>query len=278
MKTVIFACVHNAGRSQMAAAFFNRLVDPRKARAISAGTHPGDRVHPEVVAAMQEQGVDLSTARPQRLTPELAAGAYMLITMGCGDECPLVPGAKRDDWPLEDPKGKDVATVRSIRDDVRTRVQRLIAAEQLSNSAAIRAATPPDLARIEAMLKSADLPLDGVQDAFNVGFVAEDGEGIVGAVALEVYSDSALLRSLVVDGSAQGRGLGGRLTQAAIDEAQRRGVRAIYLLTTTADAFFPRFGFVAVDRQSLPASIQGSIEFQSACPASAIAMARRDER
>jgi arsenate reductase len=277
MKTVIFACVHNAGRSQMAAAFFNRLVDPRKARAISAGTHPGDRVHPEVVAAMQEQGVDLSTARPQRLTPELAAGAYMLITMGCGDECPLVPGAKRDDWPLEDPKGKDAAMVRSIRDDVRTRVQRLIAAEQLANSATIRPATPSDLARVEAMLKNADLPLDGVRDAFNVGFVAaEDGGAIVGAVALEMYSDGALLRSLVVDRSAQGRGLGGRLTQAAIDEAQRRGVRAIYLLTTTADAFFPRFGFVAVDRQSLPPSIQGSIEFQSACPASAIAMARRE--
>jgi arsenate reductase len=131
MKTVIFACVHNAGRSQMAAAFFNQLADPRKARAISAGTQPGDRVHPEVVAAMLEEGVDLSAARPHRLTPELAAGVHMLITMGCGDECPVVPGVRRDDWPLEDPKGKSAAQVRSIRDEVRTRVQGLIAAEQL---------------------------------------------------------------------------------------------------------------------------------------------------
>jgi amino-acid N-acetyltransferase len=139
----------------------------------------------------------------------------------------------------------------------------------------IRAAAGSDFDRIAALLRDGHLPLDGARDAFRVGFVAEDDQTIVGAVALELYSDSALLRSLVVDRSAQGKGLGASLTRAAIDEAQRRGVRSIYLLTTTADAFFPRFGFVAVDRHSLPASIQGSIEFQSACPASAIAMARR---
>jgi amino-acid N-acetyltransferase len=140
---------------------------------------------------------------------------------------------------------------------------------------AIRPATAADFARVEALLTDAHLPLDGAREAFNIGFVAEDDRTIVGAVALELFPDSALLRSLVVDRSAQGRGLGGRLTQAAIDEAQRRGVRALYLLTTTADAFFPRFGFVAVDRQSMPVSIRGSVEFQSACPANAVAMARR---
>ena len=91
MKTIIFACVRNAGRSQMAAAFFNKLADPAKVRALSAGTTPGDRVHPEVVAVMQEEGIDLSGARPQKLTSELAAEAQLLITMGCGDECPYVP-------------------------------------------------------------------------------------------------------------------------------------------------------------------------------------------
>ncbi len=105
---VIFACVHNAGRSQMAAAFFEALADPAKARAISAGTRPGERVHPEVVTVMREIGIDLASARPRRLTPELAAGAALLVTMGCGDECPAVPGAQREDWPLEDPKGKPV--------------------------------------------------------------------------------------------------------------------------------------------------------------------------
>jgi arsenate reductase len=126
MTTVLFACIHNAGRSQMAAALFNLEADPARARAISAGTSPGDRVHPEVLAAMRELGVDLSEVRPQRLTDELARQAQMLITMGCGDECPVVPGTIRDDWPLEDPKGKPVERVREIRDEVRARVRDLV--------------------------------------------------------------------------------------------------------------------------------------------------------
>ena len=124
--TVLFACVHNAGRSQMAAAWFNRLSDPAKARAISAGTDPGTRVHPEVVTAMNEVGIDLSAASTSRLTTELAQRAQMLITMGCGDQCPVVPGLTRDDWPLEDPKGKPIDVVRRIRDEIRDRVIQLV--------------------------------------------------------------------------------------------------------------------------------------------------------
>jgi arsenate reductase len=130
MKTVLFACVHNAGRSQMAAALFNSLADPTKARAVSAGTNPGPTVHPEVVAAMNELGMDLSAAKTTKLTQELAGTANVLITMGCGDECPYVPGVIRDDWPLEDPKGKSIDTVRSIREDIRLRVETLIANER----------------------------------------------------------------------------------------------------------------------------------------------------
>ena len=126
MKTVLFACVANAGRSQMAAAFFNQRADPKKARAISAGTRPGTAVHPEVVAAMQEAGVDLSSGRPQLLTQELAASAQYLITMGCGDECPYVPGATVEDWPLDDPKGQALARVRQIRDEIDERVRKLV--------------------------------------------------------------------------------------------------------------------------------------------------------
>ncbi len=129
MKTVIFACVHNAGRSQMAAAWFNLLADGTKARAVSAGTDPGARVHPEVLQAMREVGVDLSDRTPQRLSDELAQRAQMLITMGCGEQCPVVPGLRRDDWPLEDPKGKPLARVREIRDDVRSRVLALLRRE-----------------------------------------------------------------------------------------------------------------------------------------------------
>ena len=132
-KTYVFACVHNAGRSQMAAAWLSRLADPTKARAVSAGTQPGSRVHPEVLDAMREAGVDLSAAVPQKLTDELARGASMLITMGCGDECPVVPGLRREDWPLEDPKGKPVERVREIRDEIRARVADLIRREQLAD-------------------------------------------------------------------------------------------------------------------------------------------------
>ena len=128
-KQVIFACVHSAGRSQMAAAFLNALADPSQARAVSAGTEPAERVHPEVVAVMREVGIDLSAAKPARLTDELAARGDLLVTMGCGEACPVVPGLKRDDWPIEDPKGKPPERVREIRDEVRGRVERLIAAE-----------------------------------------------------------------------------------------------------------------------------------------------------
>jgi arsenate reductase len=129
MTTVLFACVHNAGRSQMAAALFNLLADPAKARAISAGTDPGPRVHPEVVAAMNEEGVDLSTAATSKLTPELAERAQLLITMGCGNQCPVVPGLRRDEWPLQDPKDQPLEHVRQIRDEIRKRVERLLARE-----------------------------------------------------------------------------------------------------------------------------------------------------
>jgi arsenate reductase (thioredoxin) len=129
MHRVIFACVHNAGRSQMAAAFYNQLADRSKAEAISAGTEPGLRVHPEVLAAMQEVGIDLSGAEPQKLTEELTGGAALLITMGCGDKCPYVPGLRRDDWPLKDPKGLPMEEVRAIRNDIRLRITDLLKAE-----------------------------------------------------------------------------------------------------------------------------------------------------
>ena len=126
MITVLFACVHNAGRSQIAAALFNRYADPAKARAISAGTQPAERVHPEVVAAMAARGIDVSANTPQRLTPDLAQHAQWLITMGCGDECPVAPGAKRDDWPIADPSGQPEPVVIAIIGDIDTRIRALV--------------------------------------------------------------------------------------------------------------------------------------------------------
>lgn len=137
MLKIIFACVHNAGRSQMAAAFFNRLADPQKAQAVSAGTEPGERVHPEVLAAMQEAGIDLSDAKPRKLTEDLAKDADLLITMGCGDQCPYVPGLRREDWPLRDPRGLPSEEVRKIRNEVQRRIAGLINREGVSFGAPI---------------------------------------------------------------------------------------------------------------------------------------------
>jgi arsenate reductase (thioredoxin) len=124
---VVFACVHNAGRSQMAAAFFNAMADPDRALAVSAGTQPAERIHPVVLNAMREVGIDLASARPQRLTSELAADASLLITMGCGDECPYIPGLSTEDWPLSDPAGQSLEAVRAIREQVHAHVRELVA-------------------------------------------------------------------------------------------------------------------------------------------------------
>lgn len=110
----------------MAAALFNALADPAKARALSAGTRPAARVHPEVVATMMELGIDLSGATPQKLTDNLAGTAEVLITMGCGDECPIVPGAERGDWPIADPHGQPAGRVREIREDIDRRIEELV--------------------------------------------------------------------------------------------------------------------------------------------------------
>lgn len=129
MDNVIFACLHSAGRSQMASAFFNQLADPARAHATSAGTQPAEHVHPEVLDVMREVGLDLSQAKPTLLTDGLTRDASLLVTMGCGEECPFVPGVRRADWDLQDPKGQPVEVVRAIRDDIRKRVEALVRAE-----------------------------------------------------------------------------------------------------------------------------------------------------
>lgn len=129
MKTVLFACVRSAGRSQIAAAWFNRFALPFEAHAVSAGTDPADHLHPEVLETMWELGMDLSKASPQLLTQELAEAASLIVTMGCGEKCPVVPGLRRIDWDIEDPAGKPADAVRAIRDDLRARVRALVTEE-----------------------------------------------------------------------------------------------------------------------------------------------------
>ncbi len=122
----LFVCLHNAGRSQMSQALFERAADGRHS-AESAGTTPGERVHPEVVEVMLELGIDLADRVPKRLTDELARAADVVVTMGCGDQCPYIPGKRYVDWDLDDPKGLPVERVRLIRDDIAARVEALIA-------------------------------------------------------------------------------------------------------------------------------------------------------
>src|SRR5215469_5872326 len=129
VKTYLFACVHNAGRSQMAAALFNLYGKADQCHAISAGTQPASHVHPEVVEVMQEIGIDLTRTKPQKLTDELARTGSVLITMGCGEACPFVPGLKTVDWALPDPKGQSRDAVREIRDEIHERVKALIQSE-----------------------------------------------------------------------------------------------------------------------------------------------------
>ena len=124
--TVLFACVHNAGRSQMAAAIFNALADPGRVAGVSAGTEPADRVHPVVVEAMREIGIDLGRAAPRKLTDDLARGASMLVTMGCGEACPYVPGLTMVDWQIPDPRDRPLEDVRVIREAIQACVVRLL--------------------------------------------------------------------------------------------------------------------------------------------------------
>ncbi|MER8220777.1 arsenate reductase ArsC [Streptomyces sp. NPDC094143] len=126
LASVLFVCVHNAGRSQMAAGFLNHLAGDR-VEVRSAGSVPGDQVNPAAVEAMAEVGIDISAAQPKILTTEAVRASDYVITMGCGDACPVFPGKKYLDWALEDPAGKGVDTVRPIRDEIRTRIEALIA-------------------------------------------------------------------------------------------------------------------------------------------------------
>jgi arsenate reductase (thioredoxin) len=124
--TALFVCLHNAGRSQMSQALFERAAGGRHT-ALSAGTTPGERIHPEVVEVMRELGIDLADRTPRGLTRELAEQADVVVTMGCGDECPYIPGKRYVDWDLEDPKGRPLEEVRVTRDDIERRVTALVA-------------------------------------------------------------------------------------------------------------------------------------------------------
>jgi len=273
MTTVVFACVHNAGRSQMAAAFFNRWAHPDRARALSAGTQPGERVHPEVVTVMRERDLDLAEATPQRLTDALARQAQLLVTMGCGDRCPVVPGLERDDWPFDDPKGQPLERVREIRDAIEARVRALLASRGWAHAPELRfAPAAPHRDAVAALLSAAQLPHEDIDAHVGDFIVALDGQCVVGAAGLERLGTAGLVRSVVVAADARRHGLGAQLYARILARATELGLGELYLMTTTAEAFFARHGFVRIDRAAAPPALQATREWSELCPASAAVM------
>ncbi len=139
----------------------------------------------------------------------------------------------------------------------------------------LRSATSKDLAAVESLLSASDLPLDGVQENFSEFVVAEDEGGIAGAIGLEKFGSVALLRSAIVSPERRGSGLGRRLVEELLERAEEVGIDEVYLLTTTAEKYFPRFGFIRTARATVPDAVKASAEFQGACPDTAVVMARR---
>ncbi len=273
MTTVLFACVHNAGRSQMAAAWFNALSDPARARGLSAGTAPGSQVHPEVVEVMREVGIDLASQQPRFLSEALARGAALLVTMGCGEVCPVVPGLRRLDWPLEDPKGKPLARVREIRGEVRDHVVKLIAEQGWARAVDIQPLGEAELPAVRALLEQHQLPTQGVGPGGGF-YVARVNDHLIGSIGVEHHGEAGLLRSLVVEAAQQKTGVASALVQRAVADAAQVGLKALYLLTTTAPDFFEKQGFARCARTEAPPGIKDSWEFQTGCPDAAICMRR----
>jgi SAM-dependent methyltransferase/protein-tyrosine-phosphatase len=195
----------------MAAAWFNALANPTEARAISAGTEPGPQIHPDVLVAMNEVGIDLSRLTPQLLTDELARGAQVLVTLGCGERCPVVLGVSRDDWPLEDPKGKPLERVREIRDELKQRVQRLIARHGWAANAAMESEIND---RTRDHVRAAYGKVANGQDGCNIGCC---GTLHGGSLALG-YTSEDLAR--VPEGADLGLGCGNAQSIAALQAGE----------------------------------------------------------
>lgn len=277
--TVLFVCVHNAGRSQIAAGYLTALSGGR-VEVLSAGSAPGDALNAVAVAAMAEDGIDIRDQRPKILTTDAVRASDVVVTMGCGDTCPFFPGKRYEDWVLDDPAGQPLPVVRLIRNAIRARIVSLLrelgVPDTSPRGVAIRTAGPEDAPFIAGLLAAYDLPVVGRDDVAHQ-LVADDDGVPVGTVALEHHGsdhDGAfLLRSLAVSLEARARGIGTSLVEAAlaiVDSADA----PVGLLTQTAADFFPRFGFRPTTRDALPAALSTSPELVGACPDTATAMVR----
>ena len=274
--SVLFLCVANAARSQLAEGLARRLLGGRIVVA-SAGSRPGG-VHPMAIEVMREVGVDLSTHRSRSVDEVDRDGVELVITLCAEEVCPVWLGkARRLHWPLPDP-ARDAGTLapdalrtrfRETRDELALRLLELVAGWP-PDGVTLAVARADDLDEVRSLAAASALPIDGLGDQFPDGYVvARRGGALVGAAGLESHDGAGLLRSVVVAPEERGTGLGVTLTATRLIAARVRGLDAVYLLTTTAAAFYLRFGFQPFPRAEVPPAIAASPEFASICPSTA---------
>lgn len=273
---LLFLCVANSARSQMAEGIA-RAMAPASAKVSSAGSKPAT-LNPFAVKALAEVGIDISGHFSKSVSDLPPDDVDTVITLCAEEVCPVWLGkATRLHWGLPDPAhagatdAERLQAFREVRDELR---RRLAVAFPQPDSAAVEIApaSSADLPSIRALLERLHLPASDLGGAGQTFFVARSGDELVGAVALERHGEDALLRSLAVAPRLQSTGLGKALYRAALVEARRTGVRAVYLLTTTAAPFFEKAGFRRIPRADAPAEVAASQEFKALCPSSAVCM------
>lgn len=272
--SIVFLCVANSARSQMAEGLARALFGGR-IRVQSAGTSPS-RVNPYAVDVMREIDVDLAGHRSKLVDDLDRSGVDLVVTLCAEEVCPVWLGsARRLHWPIPDPASDDPsistdemhARFRGARDRIRDHLLDL-AASTVPPGITLGSARAEEEPQVLALLAASALPIEGVAEQFPAGYVvARQGERIVGAAGLERHGESGVLRSVAVHDGQRGAGLGVALTANRLLEA--RELEAVYLLTTTAAGFYGRFGFRPFPRDGVPPAVARSPEFSTICPASA---------
>jgi len=278
-KHLLFLCVANSARSQMAEGIARALA-PAGVTVSSAGSRPSS-VNPLAIRALDELGLDLRGHSSKSVDTISPAGVEVVITLCAEEECPVFLGkARRIHWGLPDPGGAGLSdgqrlqSFREVRDQLRERLSAVFPSATAAAAARYHylAAAPGDLPDIRSLLAALELPSQDVGGPAQAFLVAREGGSLAGCVGLERCGDDALLRSLAVAPRLQGVGLGRALHAQAVESARAQGVRALYLLTTTAAPFFERAGFERVERTAAPPAVAASPEFSALCPASAVCM------
>lgn len=277
--SVLFLCVANSARSQMAEGLARRLFGTL-VTVQSAGSAPS-RVNPNAIEVMREIGIDISEHRSKSVDEIDPSTVDVVVTLCVEEVCPVWPGkTTRAQWPIPDPATDDpnvspeatLVRFRRARDELRVRLW-MFASNRFVDGVAVGPPNAADLPAIEALVSASGLPSAVVADHFPSGYVvARRGRVVVGVAALETHGDVALLRSVAMDPTERGKGTGLALVADRLTTAWRRQIGRVFLLTTTAPEFFRRFGFAEVDRVLAPASLQTSPEFAALCPSTATCM------